>query len=249
MGDQDRSLNDEDGHKKSKKEKKSKKSKKKNKKKDSDSEDEDKENKKRKKKEKKRKERESLDNNAESDEKDEDDRPSSKSSEHHPEEVEPTQDNTENVEPSPPKPDTSKFINSFSEAVEEKPKLNLPTLVFNDKTVELAPKNGEENGDVATSDPVENDDLLETELSKWDKDELDNEAENHTTSKEESGPQSILRRALSNMEKDNLVREKKRKSLDGESDDKSEEVTRKKKKKKRENSGDNSDDMEDIEKK
>merc|ERR1712214_211768 len=69
------------------------------------------------------------------------------------------------------------------------------------------------------------------------------------TSKEESGPQSILRRALSNMEKDNLVREKKRKSLDGESDDKSEEVTRKKKKKKRENSGDNSDDMEDTEKK
>ena len=132
--------------------------------------------------------------------------------------------------PSPPKPDTSKFINSFSEAVEEKPRLNLPTLVFNDKTVELAPKNGEENGDVATSDPVDNDDLLETELSKWDKDELDNEAENHTTSKEESGPQSILRRALSNMEKDNLVREKKRKSLDGESDDKSEEVTRKKKK-------------------
>merc|ERR1712045_923780 len=101
----------------------------------------------------KRKERESLDINAESDEKEEDDRPSSKSSEHHPEEAEPTQDNTANVEPSPPKPDTSKFINSFSEAVEEKPKLNLPTLVFNDKTVELAPKNGEENGDLATSDP------------------------------------------------------------------------------------------------
>merc|ERR1712045_878262 len=153
-------------------------------------------------------------------------------------------------EPEQSIPQPTKFINSFSEAsVEQKPKLNLPTLVFNDKTVELAPKNGEENGDVATSDPVDNDDLLETELSKWDKDELDNEAENHTTSKEESGPQSILRRSLSNMEKDNLVREKKRKSLDGESDDKSEEVSRKKKKKKRENSGDNSDDMEDTEKK
>merc|ERR1712018_648812 len=36
----------------------------------------------------------------------------------------------------------TKFINSFSETVveETKPKLKLPTLIFNEKTVELAPR-------------------------------------------------------------------------------------------------------------
>ena len=41
-----------------------------------------------------------------------------------------------------PKIDPTKFINSFSETVVEevKPKLKLPTLIFNEKTVELAPR-------------------------------------------------------------------------------------------------------------
>merc|ERR1712107_125618 len=41
-----------------------------------------------------------------------------------------------------PKMDPTKFINSFSEAVVEevKPKRKLPTLIFNEKTVELAPR-------------------------------------------------------------------------------------------------------------
>merc|ERR1712004_561494 len=41
-----------------------------------------------------------------------------------------------------PKVDPTKFINSFSETVVEevKPKLKLPTLIFNEKTVELAPR-------------------------------------------------------------------------------------------------------------
>merc|ERR1711971_1303021 len=41
-----------------------------------------------------------------------------------------------------PSVDPTKFINSFSETVVEevKPKLKLPTLIFNEKTVELAPR-------------------------------------------------------------------------------------------------------------
>merc|ERR1712130_546156 len=41
-----------------------------------------------------------------------------------------------------PSIDPTKFINSFSETVVEemKPKLKLPTLIFNEKTVELAPR-------------------------------------------------------------------------------------------------------------
>merc|ERR1712096_215526 len=50
-----------------------------------------------------------------------------------------------------------------------------------------------------------------------------------------SGPQNVLRKALANMEKDNLVRDKKRKSLEGSelgNDDYSLSKKKKKKKKK-----------------
>merc|ERR1712222_88116 len=54
------------------------------------------------------------------------------------------EDATEKSEKEEEKPsiDPTKFINSFSETVVEevKPKLKLPTLIFNEKTVELAPR-------------------------------------------------------------------------------------------------------------
>merc|ERR1712037_306947 len=54
------------------------------------------------------------------------------------------EDATEKTEKEEDKPsvDPTKFINSFSETVVEevKPKLKLPTLIFNEKTVELAPR-------------------------------------------------------------------------------------------------------------
>merc|ERR1712088_199012 len=54
------------------------------------------------------------------------------------------EDATEKTEKEEEKPsiDPTKFINSFSETVVEevKPKLKLPTLIFNEKTVELAPR-------------------------------------------------------------------------------------------------------------
>merc|ERR1712125_33258 len=72
--------------------------------------------------------------------------------------------------------DNSKFINSFSEATVEdnKNKLCLPTLVFNDKTEELAPK---ESKDEALDDELDKDDSFETQLSKWEEDELNLEAQ------------------------------------------------------------------------
>merc|ERR1712107_48386 len=118
---------------------------------------------------------------------------------------------------------------------DDKPKHNLPTLVFNDKTVELAPKNGDSvetiNNDLDNLNDEYNDsELLETGLSKWDKDEFydeTNKLSEPVTSQEVfkvqediPGPQSILKKALVNMEKDNIVREKKRKPLEGESEDK-----------------------------
>merc|ERR1712107_783814 len=53
-----------------------------------------------------------------------------------------------------PKVDPTKFINSFSETVVEevKPKLKLPTLIFNEKTVELAPRE-EVKPETEASDP------------------------------------------------------------------------------------------------
>merc|ERR1712029_947891 len=242
---------EEDGSsKKSKKEKKAKKSKKKNKKKDreSDSEDEEKENKKKKKKDKKKRDKELDEKEVESDGEEADE-----STEIKQEEI-PVEDKRSSLEESEEKTspkldvDSSKFINSFSEAVDDKPKHNLPTLVFNDKTVELAPKNGDSvetiNNDLDNLNDEYNDsELLETGLSKWDKDEFydeTNKLSEPVTSQEVfkvqediPGPQSILKKALVNMEKDNIVREKKRKSLEGESEDKTEESYQRKKKMKR----------------
>merc|ERR1712032_209138 len=141
---------EEEEHKDRRKEKKAKKSKKKNKKKDkeSESEDDDKENKKKKKKSKKKKEKES--------EEEEEEQKEEVVPEHKPlvpyEEAEEPKTNEESVdedateksekEEEKPSIDPTKFINSFSETVVEevKPKLKLPTLIFNEKTVELAPR-------------------------------------------------------------------------------------------------------------
>merc|ERR1711892_926759 len=119
-----------------------KKSKKKSKKKDKDSdEDEDgkenKESKKKKKKGKKKKDKDPESNDEDNQE--EDIKPLVPYGEN--EDVKTTEESSENQEEKQPA-DPTKFINSFSEAKadETKPKLNLPTLVFNDKTVELAPK-------------------------------------------------------------------------------------------------------------
>merc|ERR1712142_1245349 len=62
------------------------------------------------------------------------------------EDMKTAEESSENQEEKQPV-DPTKFINSFSEAKadESKPKLNLPTLVFNDKTVELAPKENPDN--------------------------------------------------------------------------------------------------------
>merc|ERR1712032_1023802 len=141
---------EEEEHKDRRKEKKAKKSKKKNKKKDkeSESEDDDKENKKKKKKSKKKKEKE--------EEEEEKEQKEEEVPEHKPlvpyEEAEEPKTNEESVdedateksekEEEKPSIDPTKFINSFSETVVEevKPKLKLPTLIFNEKTVELAPR-------------------------------------------------------------------------------------------------------------
>merc|ERR1712223_1003197 len=125
-----------------------KKSKKKNKKKDreSESEDEDKENKKKKKKSKKRKDKESE---GEEDEEQVENKslvPYDEAEE--PKTIEESVDEDgqgqaeQEKEEEKPKIDPTKFINSFSETVVEgvKPKLKLPTLIFNEKTVELAPR-------------------------------------------------------------------------------------------------------------
>merc|ERR1712106_1280774 len=51
-----------------------------------------------------------------------------------------------------------------------------------------------------------------------------------------SGPQNVLRKALANMEKDNIVRDKKRKSIEGSETD-NDNVNSKKKKKKKKKGG------------
>jgi len=248
---------DDEAGKKHKKEKKAKKSKKKNKKKDrdSDSEDEDKENKKKKKKDRKRKD-ESVGRGDESEEHDEEIADKSMSAE--PAKEENDEEKTEaESEMKTAQPDPSKFINSFSEAVveEKKPVVQLPTLVFNDKTTELAPRHTDttvtEDASAAADDP--GDDLLETGLSKWDKDEFYDETrsvgeafeQTKLKNGDEGGPQTLLKKALSNMDKDH-VREKKRKSLESEPEEKHEEKeTKKKKKKKRSSSAEASDEEED----
>merc|ERR1712128_355886 len=48
-----------------------------------------------------------------------------------------------------------------------------------------------------------------------------------------SGPQNVLRKALANMEKDNIVRDKKRKSIEGSETDNDTVNSKKKKKKKK----------------
>lgn len=229
--------NEGDSGKKHKKEKKAKKAKKKNKKKDRDSEEEeeeeDKENKKKKKKEK-RKKSESADRDDKSDVGEELQYPENEETPSLKEEIK-----DENLDSKPPQPDPSKFINSFSEAVveEKKPIVSLPTLVFNDKTTELAPRDKVESDNVEDIPPAPeelDDDLLETGLNKWDKDEFYEETKSLESAplQDAPGPQSLLRKALSNMEKDN-VKDRKRKSLDGESDGRTEEKDVKKKKKKK----------------
>merc|ERR1712223_269408 len=133
-----------------------KKSKKKNKKKDreSESEDEDKENRKKKKKSKKRKDKESEGEEDEEQEENKEGETMEQKSLVPYDEAEEPKTNEESVdedgqekaeqekEEEKPKMDPTKFINSFSETVVEevKPKLKLPTLIFNEKTVELAPR-------------------------------------------------------------------------------------------------------------
>merc|ERR1712126_196744 len=249
---QDSTFEEDGSNKKSKKEKKAKKSKKKNKKKDrdSDTDDEDKENKKKKKKDKKKKDKESIEKEAESEGDDADESIETKNEEI-PAEEEVENKSPETEEKTSPKVavDSSKFINSFSVGVDVKPKHNLPTLVFNDKTVELAPKNGDPVDETTNNelddkiDDHNDSELLETGLSKWDKDEFYDEtrklsepAPSQEIPKEQEdvpGPQSILKKALVNMEKDHYVREKKRKSLEGESEEQTEESHQRKKKKKR----------------
>merc|ERR1712059_77367 len=126
-----------------KKEKKAKKSKKKNKKKDKDSDSEedcDKENKKRKKKSKKKKEKD----HSESEEKEGEEQENDATKPLVPYEVADEGKSTpeESKSKTPDALDSSKFINSFGEVKFEEPKSKpmLPTLVFNEKTVELAPK-------------------------------------------------------------------------------------------------------------
>merc|ERR1712228_349472 len=146
---EERNGEQEEEQKDRRKEKKAKKSKKKNKKKDkeTESEDDDKENKKKKKKSKKRKEKESEEEGEREGEQKEE------TTEHKPlvpyDEGEEPRTNEESVDEDAPekaedKPsiDPTKFFNSFSETVVEevKPKLKLPTLIFNEKTVELAPR-------------------------------------------------------------------------------------------------------------
>merc|ERR1712228_1074122 len=146
---EERNGEQEEEQKDRRKEKKAKKSKKKNKKKDkeTESEDDDKENKKKKKKSRKRKEKESEEEGEREGEQKEE------TTEHKPlvpyDEGEEPRTNEESVDEDAPekaedKPsiDPTKFINSFSETVVEevKPKLKLPTLIFNEKTVELAPR-------------------------------------------------------------------------------------------------------------
>lgn len=145
-----------------------------------------------------------------------------------------------------PHADSSKFINSFSEAKldESKNKLSLPTLVFNDKTEELAPK---ESKDEALDDTLDKDDSFETQLSKWEEDELNLEAqqireEKPKSARADSGPSTVLRKALSNMEKDNSKRDdQKRKSKSIEDEDElrngDENHTRKNKSKKKKKKG------------
>lgn len=289
-----------DEKKESKKEKKAKKSKKKNKKKDKDSDDDEdgKETKKKKKKGKKKKDRDPESNDE--DHQEEDVKPLVPYGEN--EDVKTTEESSENQEEKPPV-DPTKFINSFSEAKAEeaKPKLNLPTLVFNEKTVELAPKEDHytENDVGNESKPIDTTDVsqavkshdsekydksseskpkqdvprerIKTEpepepvtnvVSKWDREDIltteypkkgessnnkasldseharenqmyDNEDSRSIKQEVASGPQNVLRKALANMEKDNFVRDKKRKSLEGSEPENDDSHTKKKKKKKK----------------
>merc|ERR1712126_399895 len=200
---------------------------KKNKKKDRDSDTDDEDKERKKKKDKKKKDKESIEKEAKSEGDDADESIETKNEEI-PAEEEVENNLLETQEKTPPKVavDSSKFINSFSEAVDVKPKHNLPTLVFNDKTVELAPKNGDPVDETTNNelddknDDYNDSEMLETGLSKWDKDEFYDEtkklsepAPSQEISKGHEdipGPQSILKKALVNMEKDNYVREKKR---------------------------------------
>merc|ERR1712086_589668 len=277
---------DHNEKKEPKKEKKAKKSKKKSKKKDKDSdEDEDgkenKESKKKKKKGKKKKDKDPESNDEDNQE--EDIKPLVPYGEN--EDVKTTEESSENQEEKQPA-DPTKFINSFSEAKadETKPKLNLPTLVFNDKTVELAPKENpgsevdvnndltlmiktevlasEKKADIEKYDKIpeskskadlpkgrneaklqeKEQETVANVVSKWDREdvltteypkresshvkaELSSEyhefAEDSKTNvpNQSSGPQNVLRKALANMEKDNIVRDKKRKSIEGSETD------------------------------
>merc|ERR1712106_693641 len=277
---------DHNEKKEPKKEKKAKKSKKKSKKKDKDSdEDEDgkenKESKKKKKKGKKKKDKDPESNDEDNQE--EDIKPLVPYGEN--EDVKTTEESSESQEEKQPA-DPTKFINSFSEAKadETKPKLNLPTLVFNDKTVELAPKENpgsevdvnndltlmiknevlasEKKADIEKYDKIteskskadlprgrneaklqeKEQETVANVVSKWDREdvltteypkresshvkaELASEyhefAEDSKTNvpNQSSGPQNVLRKALANMEKDNIVRDKKRKSIEGSETD------------------------------
>merc|ERR1712059_168299 len=186
--------------------------------------------------------------------------------------------------------DSSKFINSFGEVKFEEPKSKpmLPTLVFNEKTVELAPKDiasppdsvppkEEKSTPPQTSLPEvvmkpeektplvkDCDKVDEIPSSKWDLDDtteayeepdnplvrsdvspgfardldllkaqLGGEQEFPSLSKQEGGgPENVLRRALANMEKDNVDKDKRRNSLEGSEVGENAEVPLKKKKRK-----------------
>jgi len=316
--------NKQDEKKESKKEKKAKKSKKKSKKKDkdSDSDENGKENKKKKKKGKKNKDRD-HDSNEEQINEDEvkplvpyGEAEDTKTVEEinntddikDNEEGKTIEESTENQEIKQ-QVDPTKFVNSFSEASvdDNKPKLKLPTLVFNDKTVELAPKENissdDKNNEILPNTKTETENKLEfssssksntdtnsqrhekvgeikrekksidvtkecgdkkliqsetipSVSSKWDREDIltleypgvDKKIVNEIVPaaiieeqifsksinpETTSGPQNVLRKALANMEKDNLVIDKKRKSLEMSEQENGEDSLSKKKKKKK----------------
>ena len=226
---------------KSKKEKKSKKSKKKNKKKDrdtdSDGEEEEKVSKKKKtKKDRKKKDKE---HDVSHEEEKEDDAGESKDDGN-----ESDNERSSGPDSSPKEPssdvkqlDQSKFINSFSEAKvdETKTKLSLPTLVFNDKTEELAPKETKEE---ASDDQMDKDDSFETKLSKWEEDELNLEAqqihEQSKLSKAENGPSAIKSsKERHHVETDRDEKKRKSRSVGEEEDSRNGQDNQIKKKKKK----------------
>ena len=243
--------------KKSKKEKKSKKSKKKSKKKgrdsDSECEDEEKASKKKKnKKDKKKKDKDHVshveENGSEGGETRDDENDTDENDRSSGAAVSPRESIDEKQS------DQSKFINSFSEAKVEntKNKLSLPTLVFNDKTEELAPK---EPINETIDDQVEKDDSFETKLSKWEEDEFNLEAQQIR----EAAPQAQavvetssltgLRKALSDMERDNKKRKSKSIEKDEEVRNGQENSAKKKKKKRKSISDAESEETEDEENK